>query len=37
MEVQTQDDITNKFQAAAQALKGPDIFFWANDPDRRMG
>ncbi|HEU4638238.1 MAG TPA: maltose/maltodextrin ABC transporter substrate-binding protein MalE, partial [Candidatus Binatia bacterium] len=31
VEVQTQDDITNKFQAAAQALKGPDIFFWAND------
>ena len=31
VKVQTQDDITNKFQAAAQALKGPDIFFWAND------
>ena len=31
VEVQTQDDITNKFQAAAQAGKGPDIFFWAND------
>jgi maltose/maltodextrin transport system substrate-binding protein len=31
VEVQTQDDITNKFQAAAQAMKGPDIFFWAND------
>jgi maltose/maltodextrin transport system substrate-binding protein len=31
VEVQTQDDITNKFQTAAQALKGPDVFFWAND------
>ena len=31
VEVQTQDDITNKFQAAAQAGKGPDIFLWAND------
>jgi maltose/maltodextrin transport system substrate-binding protein len=29
--VQTQEDITNKFQAAAQGGKGPDIFFWAND------
>ena len=31
VEVQTQDDITNKFQSAAQGGKGPDIFFWAND------
>jgi maltose/maltodextrin transport system substrate-binding protein len=29
--VETQEDITNKFQAAAQGGKGPDIFFWAND------
>jgi maltose/maltodextrin transport system substrate-binding protein len=31
VKVQTQDDITNKFQSAAQGGKGPDIFFWAND------
>ena len=31
VKVQTQEDITNKFQAAAQGGKGPDIFFWAND------
>ena len=31
VKVETQDDITNKFQAAAQSGKGPDIFFWAND------
>ena len=31
VKVQTQEDITNKFQSAAQGGKGPDIFFWAND------
>jgi maltose/maltodextrin transport system substrate-binding protein len=31
VKVETQEDITNKFQAAAQGGKGPDIFFWAND------
>jgi maltose/maltodextrin transport system substrate-binding protein len=31
VKVETQEDITNKFQAAAQSGKGPDIFFWAND------
>ena len=29
--VETQEDITNKFQLAAQSGKGPDIFFWAHD------
>ena len=31
VKVETQEDITNKFQSAAQSGKGPDIFFWAND------
>jgi len=31
VKVETQEDITNKFQSAAQGGKGPDIFFWAND------
>jgi len=29
--VETQEQITEKFQAAAQGGKGPDIFFWAHD------
>ena len=29
--VETQEEIPNKFQAAAQSGKGPDIFFWAHD------
>jgi maltose/maltodextrin transport system substrate-binding protein len=29
--VETQEQITDKFQAAAQTGKGPDIFFWAHD------
>jgi maltose/maltodextrin transport system substrate-binding protein len=29
--VETQEQITEKFQAAAQSGKGPDIFFWAHD------
>jgi maltose/maltodextrin transport system substrate-binding protein len=31
VKVETQEDITNKFQSAAQSGKGPDIFFWAHD------
>ena len=31
VKVETQEDITDKFQAAAPSGKGPDIFFWAND------
>jgi maltose/maltodextrin transport system substrate-binding protein len=31
VKVETQEEITTKFQAAAQSGKGPDIFFWAND------
>jgi maltose/maltodextrin transport system substrate-binding protein len=29
--VETQEQITEKFQAAAQGGKGPDIFMWAHD------
>ena len=29
--VETQEQITEKFQAAAQSGKGPDIFLWAHD------
>jgi maltose/maltodextrin transport system substrate-binding protein len=29
--VETQEGITEKFQAAAQGGKGPDIFMWAHD------
>ena len=29
--VETQEEIPDKFQAAAQSGKGPDIFFWAHD------
>jgi maltose/maltodextrin transport system substrate-binding protein len=29
--VETQEQITEKFQAAAQGGKGPDIFLWAHD------
>ena len=31
VKVETQGEITNKFQVAAQSGKGPDIFFWAHD------
>ncbi len=31
VKVETQEQIIEKFQAAAQSGKGPDIFFWAND------
>ena len=31
IKVETQEQITEKFQAAAQGGKGPDIFFWAHD------
>jgi maltose/maltodextrin transport system substrate-binding protein len=31
VKVETQEEITEKFQAAAQSGKGPDIFFWAHD------
>jgi maltose/maltodextrin transport system substrate-binding protein len=31
VKVETQEQITEKFQAAGQSGKGPDIFFWAND------
>src|SRR3984893_10169175 len=34
VKVETQEGITDKFQAAAQSGKGPYIFFWAHD---RMG
>jgi maltose/maltodextrin transport system substrate-binding protein len=29
--VETQEEITNKFQVAAQSGRGPDIIFWAHD------
>src|ERR1700682_6341471 len=31
VKVETQEEITDKFQAAGQSGKGPDIFFWAHD------
>ena len=31
VKLETQEEITEKFQAAAQGGKGPDIFFWAHD------
>ena len=31
VKVETQEQITEKFQAAAQGGKGPDIFLWAHD------
>jgi maltose/maltodextrin transport system substrate-binding protein len=31
VKVETQEEITEKYQAAAQSGKGPDIFFWAHD------
>ena len=31
VKVETQEGITDKFQAAAPSGKGPDIFLWAND------
>ncbi len=31
VKVETQEQIIEKFQAAAQSGKGPDIFFWPND------
>src|SRR6516225_371444 len=31
VKVETLDDITDKFQSAAQSGKGPDIVFWAHD------
>jgi maltose/maltodextrin transport system substrate-binding protein len=31
VKIESQEEITNKFQSAAQGGKGPDIFFWAND------
>ena len=31
VKVETQENITDKFQAAAPSGKGPDIFVWAND------
>jgi maltose/maltodextrin transport system substrate-binding protein len=31
LKVETPDGLTNKFQAAAQVGKGPDIVFWAHD------
>src|SRR5260370_34182764 len=31
VKVETQEEITDKFQIAAHSGKGPDIFFWAND------
>jgi maltose/maltodextrin transport system substrate-binding protein len=31
VKVETQEQITEKFQNAAQTGKGPDIFFWAHD------
>ena len=37
VKVETQGEITNKFQVAAQSGKGPDIFFWAHDRNWRMG
>jgi maltose/maltodextrin transport system substrate-binding protein len=31
VKIETQEQITDKYQAAAQSGKGPDIFFWAHD------
>jgi maltose/maltodextrin transport system substrate-binding protein len=31
VKVETQEEIPDKFQTAAQSGKGPDIFFWAHD------
>ena len=31
VKIETQEEIPDKFQAAAQSGKGPDIFFWAHD------
>ena len=31
VKVETQEQIIDSFQSAAQSGKGPDIFFWAND------
>src|SRR5215510_5383725 len=31
VKIETQEGITDKFQAAAQTGKGPDIMFWAHD------
>src|ERR1700746_1444038 len=31
VKVETQENLTDKFQAAGQSGKGPDIFFWAHD------
>ena len=31
VKIETQEGITDKFQAAAQTGKGPDIIFWAHD------
>jgi maltose/maltodextrin transport system substrate-binding protein len=31
VKVETQEEITVKFQAAAQSGKGPDVLFWAHD------
>jgi maltose/maltodextrin transport system substrate-binding protein len=31
VKIETQEQIIEKFQAAGQSGKGPDIFFWAND------
>jgi maltose/maltodextrin transport system substrate-binding protein len=31
VKVETQEQVTEKFQAAGQSGKGPDIFFWAHD------
>ena len=31
VKVETLEEIPDKFQAAAQSGKGPDIFFWAHD------
>ena len=31
VKVETQEEITDKFQIAAHSGEGPDIFFWAND------
>src|SRR6267378_2446047 len=31
VKVETQEQIIDSFQTAAQSGKGPDIFFWAND------
>src|SRR6266576_2994333 len=31
VKVETQEEITDKFQASGQSGKGPDIFFWPHD------